>query len=118
VAWNTLGYTISVSNREKVTYPAYNGLCVYVKDPPPACPQKRGYKALADTNWKGSTVTKESQTTAENAQRICNLDANCVAWNSFGYYILGQPFDVTYTPYQGMCTYVKEGRAAASNYGH
>jgi len=107
VAWNSFGYVIS-GKRDSVSYIPYKTLCVYVKDPPPACPAKAGYVALADTNWEGSNI-KESQTTPDNASKICDLDPNCVAWNSFGYYVLGRPSDIKLKPYKGLCVYTKKG---------
>lgn len=85
--------------------------------PAPACPPKEGYIAKPDTNWQGGSKTTVSHTSAENAQKICNLDANCIAWNSFGYYILKSAdvptadpsaSGVVFVDYPGMCTYVAE----------
>jgi hypothetical protein len=81
----------------------------------PSCPEKEGYIARSDTDWVRTAQTQESQTAPANAQQICSLDQNCVAWNSFGYYILVKSptaptvaaAGVSFTPYDKLCTYVK-----------
>lgn len=80
------------------------------------CPPKLGYVTKSDTNWKGSDKTTVSQTSASNAEKICNLDQYCLGWNSFGYYILrsaavqsksAAAAGVTFVDYSGLCTYMK-----------
>jgi hypothetical protein len=91
-------------------------MCTYVKATAlPSCPEKEGYIARSDSNWVRSGLTQESQTAPANAQQICSLDPNCVAWNNFGYYILVKSptapsiaaAGIAFTPYDKMCTYVK-----------
>lgn len=98
-------------------------MCTYVKQSAVPCPDKAGYVTREFTNWEGSDKTKESQTSPpENAEKICNLDANCLAFNSFGYYILKKsevPMSlsaagVSFSPYEKICTYVKTALSTPS----
>jgi hypothetical protein len=123
IAWNSFGYYILAQSPTAptvaatgISFTSYSGLCTYVKATAlPSCPEKDGYVAKTDTNWVGSAQTQESQTAPANAQQICSLDQNCVAWNNFGYYILVKSptsptvaaSGVSFTPYAKMCTYVK-----------
>jgi hypothetical protein len=123
VAWNNFGYYILASGGTAptvaaagITFTPYSSLCTYVKTTAlPSCPDKDGYITKADTNWVRTSQTQESQTTPGNAQQICNLDTNCLAWNNFGYYILAKggttptvaASGISFQPYDKMCTYVK-----------
>ncbi|WIA44538.1 hypothetical protein OEZ86_007272 [Tetradesmus obliquus] len=129
LAWNNFGYYILARSGTAPTVAAagisfkpYSGMCTYVKASAlPSCPEKEGYITRSDTNWARSDKTQESQTAPANAQQICNLDPNCLAWNSFGYYILAQggtaptvaAAGVSFTPYDKLCTYVKASAAQA-----
>ncbi|KIZ03492.1 hypothetical protein MNEG_4465 [Monoraphidium neglectum] len=78
-------------------------------------PAPKGYTLKADLNWVGSDSTVGSQTSPKNAALICNLDDNCLGWNSYGYYILKSikvkveepDAGITYYAYKGMCLYMK-----------
>jgi hypothetical protein len=120
MAWNSRGYTISSSSPRRsissagVTFYDYDGICMHVKI---RCPDKAGYVTKVDTNWSETSTsgrTRATQTSIQNAERICNLDGNCLAWNSFGYYLLAQNTRATvaatglkFISYETMCTYVK-----------
>jgi hypothetical protein len=99
-----------------VTFKDYKGMCTYVKIAAPRCPDKPGYVTKADTNWSEASNGKTcgSQTSPENAEEICNLDGNCLAWNSYGYYLLAKNAKATvaatglkFFSYEALCTYVK-----------
>jgi len=114
LAWNSFGYyIIASSGAATLKYSPYTGLCVYVKDPAPpksasACaPAKAGFTLRADTNWGKLAGAKESQTTPAEAEKICNATPSCLAWNSFGYYIIASSGSLSFSPYTGLCIYVK-----------
>lgn len=124
VAWNNFGYYLLVKGSTAPTVAAagisffpYSGLCTYVKATAlSSCPDKAGYVTKSDTNWIGSDMTDGSQTSPANAQEVCDLDDNCLAWNNFGYYIFAvdgteatvEATGISFTPYSKLCTYVKE----------
>jgi hypothetical protein len=125
LAWNSYGYTISSSSSSSsnkptvwaagVTFNDYEGLCTYVKTSAmQKCPDKAGYVTKADTNWIEASTgrTCGSQTSAENAEKICNLDDNCLAWHSYGYHLNAKNTKATvaatglkFYPYEALCTY-------------
>lgn len=89
--------------------------------PAPACPDKEGYLVQADTNWWGSDWTTGGQTSVAEAEEICNLDDNCMAFNDWGYYLVKVSSSdatsisgagVTFHSHGGMCTYIKASYAA------
>jgi hypothetical protein len=100
-----------------VTFYDYEGPCTYVKtSAAPKCPDRRGYVTKVDTNWIEASTgrTCGSQTSPENAEKICNLDGNCLAWNNYGYYLNAKNTKATvaatglkFYPYETLCTYVK-----------
>jgi hypothetical protein len=133
IAWNNFGYYIIAKGGNAPTVAAtgisfkpYSGLCTYVKTAAlPSCPDKEGYITKSDTNWARTDRTQESQTAPGSAQQICNLDPNCLAWNSFGYYILASggtaptvaATGISLKPYDKLCTYVKASAAQAGSGG-
>lgn len=130
IAFNNFGYYILRKGNVEPTIAAtgikfspYDKLCTYVKATAlPACPEKAGYNTKDNTNWVRSDKTQESQTLPANAEQICNLDSNCLAFNNFGYYILKSgsvaptlaATGVKLTPYDKLCTYVKTSAEQAA----
>ena len=114
LAWNSLGYYIIASSASAtLSYSPYTGLCIYVKNPAPAkaasacAPAKAGYALRADSNWGKLDGAKEAKTTPAEAEKICNSTPSCLAWNSFGYYIIASSGSLSFSPYTGLCIYVK-----------
>jgi hypothetical protein len=79
-------------------------------------PAKAGYTLKADTNWKKLAGSTEAKVTPAEAEKMCNSNAGCLAWNNFGYYILasGGPSALSFSPYVGLCVYVKSAPAGES----
>eukprot|EP00775_Hariotina_reticulata_P004920 gene4920-5163_t len=129
LAFNSYGYHILKQADSAATIAAagikftpYDGMCTYIKATAlSSCPDKPGFVTRENTNWVASAKTKESQTAPDSAEKICNLDANCLAFNNFGYYILKSSdvalsiaaAGVSFTPYDKMCTYVKPAALSA-----
>lgn len=100
-----------------------DGMCTYIKTGAvPFCPDIANYTTREFTNWVGSAKTQEARTTPENVEAICNLDPHCLAFNSFGYYLLlkftDTPFsivaaNVSFYPFSHLCTYVKSSALPA-----
>jgi hypothetical protein len=49
------------------------------------CTPQQGYMLMEDTNWLGTSKTRESQTSPAGAQKQCTQDPSCLAWNNYGY---------------------------------
>ena len=80
-------------------------LCVCVAV---CAPAKLGYTLKANTNYQSGPGTAEGQIPRfEEAVEACSHTSNCVALNSYGYYIFGNASVVTYQPTSGLCVYVK-----------
>ncbi|KAG2428015.1 hypothetical protein HXX76_012001 [Chlamydomonas incerta] len=110
--WNSFGYYLLGGVRGYFTY---DGLCTYVKAGG-GCPPKAGYTVLWDTNWDGLPTSTSGQLSPADAEALCNSDASCTHWNSFGYYLLGGVRG--YFTYDGLCTYVKAGGGCPPKAGY
>ena len=71
------------------------------------------YALKSNLNWQGTSETYEgAQTSAAEAEKICNSNFNCLAWNNWGYYILKKTASsspsLTFFEYGGLCVYVKD----------
>jgi hypothetical protein len=67
------------------------------------------YNLRSNMNWNGGAGTSGGHTSPQEAQRICNSNPKCIAWNSYGYYLIAEPsFSLTFSPYGGLCVYVKD----------
>lgn len=71
-------------------------------------PAPSGFALKDNSKWTAGSGTAEGKTTSEEAEKLCNATANCVAWNSEVSYIFGNASAVTYEPYLNLCVYVKE----------
>jgi len=80
----------------------------------PCAPAKAGYTLRAGTNWGKLAGAIEAQAIPAEAEKICNSDPKCLAWNSFGYYIIASSGSLSFSPYTGLCVYVKNPTKAAA----
>jgi hypothetical protein len=76
----------------------------------PVCaPAKPGYTLKANTEYLAGPGTAEGQIPQfEEAVSACDHTSNCVALNSYGYYVFGNRSVVAYQPRSGLCVYVKD----------
>jgi hypothetical protein len=71
-----------------------------------SCPTRPGYNSLTDMMWVGNGTARALRTSpAGNAEKICSLERNCVAWNDKGFYFLGTIG--SYRQQTRTCSYVK-----------
>ena len=74
--------------------------------PAGSCPARPGYNSLMDMIWVADGRSNPLRTSPPvNAEKICSLDRNCVAWNDKGFYFLGTIG--SYRPQARTCSYVK-----------
>ena len=73
------------------------------------CPLAPPNYVLKDNmNWQGGPGTTGGHTSPREAQKLCNSNPTCLAWNSYGYYLLGSTSSTLgFFPYGGLCVYVK-----------
>jgi hypothetical protein len=65
---------------------------------------------MANLNWevKDKRKVRGGQTNPADAERLCTSNSACIAWNSYGYYIFGDPAGLDYYDYPGLCLYIKQ----------
>ncbi|KAG2428041.1 hypothetical protein HXX76_012025 [Chlamydomonas incerta] len=80
---------------------------------PPSATFWPGYITITEQTWiRQPNATDGRNTTA--AEAVCNADASCRAFNSYGYYVLGGL--QRYYSVPGLCTYVKVNATAGRGY--
>jgi hypothetical protein len=86
-----------------------SGKCAKKPAAASCAPAKAGFTLKSDTNWNKLAGSTEAKTSAAEAEKICTSNAACLAWNSFGYYIIGGSSSATlaFSPYTGLCVYTK-----------
>jgi hypothetical protein len=69
-----------------------------------------GFDLMPNVNWQVSDKRKVrgGGTSPADAEKVCTKNRGCIAWNSYGYYIFGDPAGLgDYYDLPGMCLYIK-----------